>query len=167
MVSATDFEGYETHLFEKGMQKESGNDYRRCAHANCVGGGWCDLEMESLKTCLACAQGTCIEYNIVWHSQKTYPEHKEEARVQKAEEAAAACAVAEAESVKYVEENCKACPNYSCGYRIEKRGGCDHMTCGRCWHQFCWICDVDYQEVHRVGNTAHKEDCEYNSNLLN
>jgi len=31
----------------------------------------------------------------------------------------------------------KKCP--MCNTRIEKNGGCDHMTC-RCGHNFCWIC---------------------------
>ncbi|KAI8930446.1 hypothetical protein NX059_012397 [Plenodomus lindquistii] len=32
----------------------------------------------------------------------------------------------------------KSCPN--CNVQIEKVAGCDHMTCGRCQHEFCWIC---------------------------
>jgi len=32
----------------------------------------------------------------------------------------------------------KECP--SCKSKIEKNGGCSHMTCSYCGFQFCWIC---------------------------
>lgn len=32
----------------------------------------------------------------------------------------------------------KCCPN--CGEGIEKDGGCAHMTCRSCRHEFCWRC---------------------------
>lgn len=32
----------------------------------------------------------------------------------------------------------RSCP--SCKVAIEKNGGCKHMTCAHCEHQFCWIC---------------------------
>lgn len=31
----------------------------------------------------------------------------------------------------------RACPK--CKTRIEKNGGCNHMTCTQCQHEFCWI----------------------------
>jgi ariadne-1 len=35
-------------------------------------------------------------------------------------------------------ENVKKCPN--CKAIIEKNGGCNHMTCKACAHEFCWMC---------------------------
>ena len=32
----------------------------------------------------------------------------------------------------------KRCPK--CRIRIQKTGGCQHMTCQRCKYEFCWIC---------------------------
>ncbi|CAG8585103.1 7092_t:CDS:1, partial [Scutellospora calospora] len=45
---------------------------------------------------------------------------------------------AENASTSYVGQ-LKQCPK--CASRIEKNGGCDHMTCRRpgCGHQFCWM----------------------------
>lgn len=36
----------------------------------------------------------------------------------------------------------KKCP--SCKALIEKNGGCDHMTCSKCSHQFHWECSCPY-----------------------
>lgn len=38
----------------------------------------------------------------------------------------------------WVEANTKGCPR--CKARIEKDEGCNHMTCRKCRHEFCWIC---------------------------
>jgi len=32
----------------------------------------------------------------------------------------------------------KKCPG--CRHGVERTGGCDHMTCSRCRHEFCYIC---------------------------
>jgi len=34
----------------------------------------------------------------------------------------------------------KKCPH--CSIAIQKNGGCDHMICQRCKHEFCWICST-------------------------
>jgi hypothetical protein len=33
-----------------------------------------------------------------------------------------------------------ACPNPSCRFTCVKDGGCNHITCGRCGTDFCWLC---------------------------
>lgn len=44
------------------------------------------------------------------------------------------------ETEKWLQEKTKECPNPTCKHRIEKDGGCQHMTCEKCKHEFCWIC---------------------------
>ncbi|XP_043925216.1 E3 ubiquitin-protein ligase RNF14-like isoform X2 [Protopterus annectens] len=39
---------------------------------------------------------------------------------------------------KWVKENAKVCPN--CRSPVQKDGGCNKMTCGRCGSFFCWVC---------------------------
>ena len=46
-------------------------------------------------------------------------------------------------AAKWMHENTKLCPN--CKTRIEKNGGCNHMTCWKCHHEFCWICGHDWK----------------------
>ena len=34
------------------------------------------------------------------------------------------------------------CPK--CGAYINKNGGCKHMKCYKCQHEFCWLCNGDF-----------------------
>ncbi len=49
---------------------------------------------------------------------------------------------AEELSQSWIKQKSKQCPD--CHVNIEKNGGCDHMTCRNCGHQFCWICSRKY-----------------------
>jgi len=65
-------------------------------------------------------------------------------------------AAKQAEDEKSVAEmramGAKPCPK--CGINIDKDGGCDHMTCNTCRHNFCWQCLVPYD-----ANVRHAEGC--------
>ena len=50
----------------------------------------------------------------------------------------------ESENVKWMQANTKRCP--SCRSPIEKNGGCMHMTCHGCKHEFCWLCRGPWSE---------------------
>lgn len=45
------------------------------------------------------------------------------------------------ESLTWISRNTKKCPK--CKWPIEKNKGCDHMTCMKCNHEFCWNCFAD------------------------
>lgn len=36
--------------------------------------------------------------------------------------------------------NTKDCPNKWCNIATEKNGGCNHMVCVKCKHEWCWVC---------------------------
>lgn len=38
----------------------------------------------------------------------------------------------------WLQAHTKPCPK--CSSVIEKNGGCNHMVCRKCKHEFCWIC---------------------------
>ncbi|KAG0690529.1 Serine/threonine-protein kinase [Pichia californica] len=42
------------------------------------------------------------------------------------------------ETLNWLQTNTKLCPK--CHANIEKNGGCNHISCLKCKHQFCWIC---------------------------
>lgn len=48
----------------------------------------------------------------------------------------------ESETANWILANTKSCPK--CASRIEKNQGCNHITCQRCKHEFCWICCGDW-----------------------
>lgn len=44
----------------------------------------------------------------------------------------------DSETANWISANTKECPK--CVSTIEKNGGCNHMTCRKCKHEFCWMC---------------------------
>ncbi|GAB7347581.1 hypothetical protein MBLNU459_g4464t3 [Dothideomycetes sp. NU459] len=44
----------------------------------------------------------------------------------------------DSETANWISANTKECPR--CNSTIEKNGGCNHMTCRKCKHEFCWMC---------------------------
>ena len=52
---------------------------------------------------------------------------------------------AEEDTSSWLVGHTKACPNKACGARIEKEGGCNHMQCRQCGHEFCWVCMGDWE----------------------
>ncbi|KAE9975165.1 hypothetical protein Vi05172_g8515 [Venturia inaequalis] len=44
----------------------------------------------------------------------------------------------DSETANWISANTKECPR--CHSTIEKNGGCNHMTCRKCKHEFCWMC---------------------------
>jgi ariadne-1 len=44
----------------------------------------------------------------------------------------------ECQTILWLKMNTKSCPQ--CKVSIEKNGGCNHMTCKKCSHEFCWLC---------------------------
>ncbi|WFD30423.1 RBR-type E3 ubiquitin transferase [Malassezia sp. CBS 17886] len=50
----------------------------------------------------------------------------------------------DSETVNWISANTKACPK--CDSTIEKNGGCNHMNCRKCRHEFCWMCSGPWSE---------------------
>ena len=50
----------------------------------------------------------------------------------------------DSETANWISANTKECPKCQSG--IEKNGGCNHMTCRKCKHEFCWICMGNWSE---------------------
>ena len=50
----------------------------------------------------------------------------------------------DSKNLLWIKANTKLCPQ--CQVPIEKNGGCNHMTCRSCRHEFCWLCFGKWSE---------------------
>ncbi|EJD52338.1 hypothetical protein AURDEDRAFT_111086 [Auricularia subglabra TFB-10046 SS5] len=50
----------------------------------------------------------------------------------------------DSETANWIKSNTKECSK--CQSTIEKNGGCNHMTCRKCKHEFCWVCMGPWSE---------------------
>ncbi|KAF2790040.1 hypothetical protein K505DRAFT_194700, partial [Melanomma pulvis-pyrius CBS 109.77] len=88
--------------------------------------------------CPYCKYELCIDCNRPWHGKSNCDNNKK-VEDEKSEEA-----------IKSL--GAKPCP--MCGIKIEKAGGCSHMRCDLCRHNFCWECLVAYGS-----DMQHASDC--------
>ena len=54
-------------------------------------------------------------------------------------------------TMAWVEEHTRQCPK--CAVGIEYDGGCSHMTCRMCKHNFCWLCMGTYKDKYTMDPT--------------
>ncbi|EKD12230.1 ring finger protein [Drepanopeziza brunnea f. sp. 'multigermtubi' MB_m1] len=129
-----------------------------CLGPGCDSGQIHDGEHDQpIMTCNNCQFKTCYTHKMPWHSGQTCAGYEYEREKRMAQEAA---------SDRVIAETTKVCGNPECGARIEKNGGCDHMTCKVCLYQFCYLCLAPYKRIMAEGNTAHAENCVYHSSNL-
>ncbi|KAF1841757.1 uncharacterized protein K460DRAFT_255016, partial [Cucurbitaria berberidis CBS 394.84] len=124
--------------------------FRWCITKGCQSG---QVQAPSIAKfrCVACKKIHCVEHNVAWHTGETCKEYdyRTNKKLKRAEEAA---------SKQLILETTKKCPG--CKKTIEKSYGCDHMTCSRCKHEFCWQCLAPYAKKNR-GGVMHHPGCDY------
>ncbi|CAE6445835.1 unnamed protein product [Rhizoctonia solani] len=101
---------------------------------------------QPIVICNNCHQKSCYIHDRPWHEGMTCAEY--DVKLRKYEEQDRATRT-------YLVKNTKQCPR--CKRKIERNGGCDHMTCqrpGGCGHEFCWECLADGDE-HKPGCSHH------------
>ncbi|KAF2807483.1 uncharacterized protein BDZ99DRAFT_523095 [Mytilinidion resinicola] len=154
--------------FDALSAREALNDdpnFRWCRGPNCKSGQIHESDVSgNIFVCVDCGFKVCTVHEGVWHEGETCEEYDyrtsgRKEKDQKAQEEASAAEIAKIT---------KKCPGKrgNCGWNIEKNDGCDHMTCTKCKHQFCWICMADYQPIRDKGNSEHETDCKYHSSKL-
>mmetsp|Transcript_25725 Transcript_25725/g.45142 ORF Transcript_25725/g.45142 Transcript_25725/m.45142 type:complete len:366 (+) Transcript_25725:475-1572(+) len=108
----------------KTRQELKRNAYLRfCPRADCEG---YDIAFNKRRLmCNLCTYEYCAYCSEAWHGNSKC----------KAENDAMLDNWAKKNKVRY-------CP--SCHMRIEKEGGCNHMTCSNCKYEFCWLCGQQF-----------------------
>ncbi|CAJ0755251.1 719_t:CDS:2 [Entrophospora sp. SA101] len=83
------------------------------------------IDKTPVVICEGCGGKSCYTHEVAWHMGQTckdYESNKKEA---------------DFATTDYILRETKGCPG--CSIPIEKNKGCDHMTCRKCSHEFCWL----------------------------
>lgn len=115
---------YELYLAKKSLQETQ--NFVRCSYEDCGSGQVYDVtrSYNNRIVCLKYHRPTCSYHGIKWHIGMTCTEYDE------------AQEPPDEETGLWLKTNSKRCPR--CQSHIEKRGGCNHMTCRKCRFQFNW-----------------------------
>ncbi|KAF2483139.1 hypothetical protein BDY17DRAFT_141897 [Neohortaea acidophila] len=154
---------------EKALQSylQSEQDIYPCPAAGCKARGVV-LPGNHILDCKSCGYRYCIDCKAPMHEEEVCSAYqkrlkddvkREKRRKRQAEENNA--------SEEVVDKTSKPCPN--CSSRLDKYAGCDHVTCKRCSHEFCWCCSAPYQGaagIWKAGNSAHKSTCPHHPGKL-
>ncbi|KAL9102526.1 MAG: hypothetical protein Q9163_002335 [Psora crenata] len=104
-----------------------------CPAPNCVYAIDCDVKKKDLgKTVptVACACKHRFCFGCTLNDHQPAPCSLVKMWIKKCED--------DSETANWISANTKECPK--CSSTIEKNGGCNHMTCRKCKHEFCWMC---------------------------
>ncbi len=139
------FERYDRQLTHEHLEQIQ--EFVWCAHNGCGSGQFHDMGLYTnpMVTCIKCKKQTCSYHRIIWHIGMTCQEYDQSKRSM------------DDNTQIWLNKYSKKCPK--CQTYIEKISGCDHMTCKKCKHQFCWQCFADYKKIQIHGLTQHKKHC--------
>lgn len=143
---------YDNRIFLETISEMT--DFRWCLKEGCGSGQLHDGGEDSpIVTCRKCGDRMCFAHNIKWHEGDTCAEFQAKKDVDKTEQA----------SQLHLKKTTKTCPNVTCGARVMKISGCDHITCLKCRHEYCWLCFAAYKDIRTKGNHFHNKGCKYYS----
>ncbi|TVY71309.1 E3 ubiquitin-protein ligase [Lachnellula suecica] len=127
-------------------------DVVMCLGRNCnKGQSHTDLN-NPMMICSSCSFKTCVAHKLPWHEGQTCDEFDmDESQIERLERD-------EATAKLLAKEQSKICPN--CHQGVTKQEGCDHMMC-RCGNAWCFVCMASWENIMRLGETAHAVTCSY------
>ncbi|OMJ70347.1 hypothetical protein SteCoe_31701 [Stentor coeruleus] len=115
LVSSEVFTKYNEFYEKKSL--EASIYFRWCPQPSCKGHSV--YETSNKLICNTCSYEFCFLCSEKWHKNKCRNESD----------------FFKWKNAKQV----KLCPN--CKVKIQKNGGCPHMSCGKCSYRFCWRCE--------------------------
>jgi hypothetical protein len=148
-ASPETYKTYDTLLLREALGSDA--DFAWCLSPSC-GSGQINEANNNFMDCASCGYKQCLKHRIPWHKGETCEQYEYRTSGQQAKDE-------EEKTNKMIDEVSRKCPGKNCGWRIQKTEGCDHMTCRKCRHQFCYLCLASQEEIRRVGNTAHEKSC--------
>jgi hypothetical protein len=149
LFNSGDIALYERYTqFDLDRSLEENPEFIWCAHG--CGSGQLNegATMNNTVQCVNCHRLTCFIHKCPWHDGMTCEEYgmtRNNGQVHASE--------------RWIDGHTKECPH--CHSHIEKNDGCDHMTCFKCKHEFCWECLAAYSNIKRHGAYLHKRTCKH------
>ncbi|KAH8893699.1 hypothetical protein GQ53DRAFT_644445 [Thozetella sp. PMI_491] len=123
-------------------------DFRWCLSTQCESGQIHDRHCPKFQ-CVACKARHCIHHNVPWHRGETCEQYDRRNRQRRKDDKA---------SEEAVRKSSKTCPG--CKVATHKFDGCNHITCTRCRHEWCYICFAPYRRnQHGFLFCAHNDGC--------
>ncbi|EKD19388.1 ring finger protein [Drepanopeziza brunnea f. sp. 'multigermtubi' MB_m1] len=111
-----------------------------------------------IMTCDTCGFRTCVTHKLPWHEGFTCAEFDlEESQIERLE-------ADEATAKLLSQQDSRICP--SCNQGVTRTEGCDHLQC-RCGQQWCFECQAAWENILRLGPTAHARTCPNHPERLN
>jgi hypothetical protein len=143
LISQEVFDRYETFLLRETLADDPDSVW--CARPGCSMAMIANGGMMMTCPSESCAFSFCRSCKEPWHADSTCEQHKQW-KIDNGQ--------ADNLYENWARENTKNCP--SCLRPIQKNGGCNHMTCSHCRHEFCWVCLVDFDD----DSQEYHDDCE-------
>lgn len=126
---------------------------KHCPGVNCTTVFQAKQNLAHKVKCIKCSSSMCFKCKLAYHAPTD---------CQTIKKWLTKCAD-DSETANYISVNTKDCPK--CHICIEKNGGCNHMQCTGCKHNFCWIClndwvthGTEYYECSRFKGNAKPKD---------
>ncbi|KAK7733321.1 hypothetical protein SLS53_008218 [Cytospora paraplurivora] len=138
------------------QQSEIPGHWISCTNPNC-GGSQAHESDDPRMICKHCNFFTCAKHKRPWHNGQTCGEFDQDpAQIDRLEEE-------EATAKLLSKESTSICPN--CRQGVTKTDGCDHMRC-QCGQEWCYVCSCSWENILRIGETAHATFCIYHPNKV-
>ena len=120
--------------FSNNLKYRGNSSYKPCIRVNCD--YFAKKQFFGDKMVCVCGQMMCYKCKKEWHPGAPCNQVYNE----------------EDFTIYQIENRTKSCPK--CQIIIKKDLGCNHMTCLKCHHEFCWIC---YSEWDKIDGTCPKQ----------
>lgn len=134
-----------SYLREKASRPDT---FTMCLAPNC-GGGQIHEGPEPLMICNHCRFKTCVKHKLPWHEGQSCDEFDiDDSQIERLEQ--------EEATAKLLAKDSRICPK--CQECVVRSEGCDHMQC-RCGKSWCYLCGVNWENIIRLGRTAHGRNC--------
>ncbi|CAF2742250.1 unnamed protein product [Rotaria sp. Silwood2] len=142
------FEMYDRRLTDQRCEKTKG--FISCTYAGCDSGQIHDPGTTDQRrlVCIKCKRTTCSFHKVPWHHGLTCDQYDQ-----------SKLSIVDNLTETWLQLYAKRCPQ--CQSLIQKKDGCDMMSCEKCKHKFCWICLADYKLIMSVGLHRHQETCSH------